>query len=349
MSGQRIFLQALLRPRIKSVRRPAGVLAAALFLFMAGSSSAHAQSLAMATDRAGTTFNAIGTGIAKVISQHAGVNVSVRPFAGPDAWLPSLARNELQLGAVSAFSAWESYAEKGGSKSPVRNMRLLQAGAGSLYVGYIAQARSDIRSVKDLKGRRVASGFGGHRAVLASVESTLGPAGLTWSDVVQIPVVGIVDGIDALVAGRVDATWVSLGQPQVREAHVKVGVRYLPLEDSPRALELMRKIAFPGAQIAKIPAGAAPGVEAETPMMTYDAYLVATEQLSGETVRKLLTALWDHNDELTAAHRALKGFTREAAVTQVPVIPYHPAAIAFYKEKGVWSEAAEKANASAAE
>ena len=333
----------------RMVLRQAAFLAAALVLFAAGPSSAGAQSLAMATDRAGTTFNAIGAGVAKIVSQHAGINVSVRPFAGPDAWLPSLVRNELQLGAVSAFSAWEFYAEKGGAKSPARNIRLLQAGGGSLYVGYIVPARSEIHSVKDLKGRRVASGFGGHRAVLTSVESTLAPVGLSWNDVVQVPVVGIVDGIDALVAGRVDATWVSLGQPQVREAHVKVGVRYLPLEDSPRALELMRKIAFPGAQIAKIAAGAAPGVEVETPMMTYDAYLVATEQLSGEMVRKILTALWDHNNELTAAHRALKGFTREAAVTQVPVIPYHPAAIAFYKEKGVWSEAAEKANAVAAE
>ena len=34
-----------------------------------------------------------------------------------------------------------------------------------------------------------------------------------------------------------------------------------------------------------------------------------------------------------------------AAVSVHPVIPYHPAAIEFYKSKGVWTAEAEKANA----
>ena len=307
-----------------------------------------AQSLALATDAAGTTVNTIGSAMAKVIAQGAGVNVAVRPFAGPDAWLPLLGRNEIHLGAISSFTAWESYAQKGAGGAPViKNMRLLQSGSGSLYVGYLVLARSDIQSVKDLKGKRVSAAFGGHSAVLNSIASTLAPVGLGWKDVVQVPVVGIVNGIDALVSGRLDATWAALGQPQVREAHAKVGVRYLSLENSPKALELVRQIAFPGAQLVAVPAGAAPGAERETTMMTYDSYLVATDQLPAETVRKVLTALWDRNAELVATHRNLAGFTRDRAVTNAVVVPYHPAAIAFYKEKGVWTDAAEKANAAA--
>jgi TRAP transporter TAXI family solute receptor len=310
--------------------------------------AARAQSLALATDAAGTTVNTIGSGMAKVIAQGAGINVAVRPFAGPDAWLPILGRNEIQLGAVSSFTAWESYAQKGASGAPVvKNMRLLQSGSGSLYVGYLVLAKSDIHAVKDIKGKRVSSAFGGHSAVINSIGSTLAGAGLTWKDVVPVPVVGIVNGIDALVSGRLDVTWAALGQPQVREAHAKVGVRYLPLENSPKALELVRKIAFPGAQLVPIKANAAPGVEREITMMTYDSYLVGTEQLPAETVRKVLAALWDRNAELVATHRNLAGFTRERAVTPVLVVPYHPAAIAFYKEKGVWTETAEKANAAA--
>jgi TRAP transporter TAXI family solute receptor len=318
------------------------------FALAATANFAHAQSLALATDAAGTTVNTIGSGMAKVIAQGAGVNVAVRPFAGPDAWLPLLGRNEIQLGAISSFTAWESYAQKGAGGAPViRNMRLLQSGSGSLYVDYLVLAKSGIEAVKDLKGKRVSSAFGGHSAVINSIGSTLAGAGLSWKDVVPVPVVGIVNGIDALVSGRLDATWAALGQPQVREAHAKVGVRYLPLENSPKALELVRQIAFPGAQLVTIPTGTAPGVDRDTPMMTYDSYLVATEQMSPETVRKVLSALWDRNAELVATHRNLAGFTRDKAVTASVVIPYHPAAIAFYKEKGVWNDAAEKSNAAA--
>jgi hypothetical protein len=325
----------------------------AAILFTAAASLAapfaQAQSLALATDATGTTVNTIGSAMAKVIAQGAGVNVAVRPFSGPDAWLPLLGRNEIQLGAISSFTAWESYAQQGAAGAPViRNMRLLQSGSGSLYVGYLILARSDIKAVKDLKGKRVSSAFGGHSAVLNSIASTLAPVGLTWKDVVPVPVVGIVNGIDALVSGRLDATWAALGQPQVREAHAKVGVRYLSLENSPKALELVRKIAFPGAQLVTIPANAAPGVDGDTTMMTYDSYLVSTEQMSAETVRKVLSALWDRNAELVGTHRNLAGFTRDKAVTLSVVVPYHPAAVAFYKEKGVWSDAADKANSAAA-
>jgi len=198
-------------------------------------------SLTIATDRIGTTFNAIGSGMAKVVSQFSPLTIIVRPFSGPDAWLPALNQGELHLGAVSAFSSWQAYHAKAEYKEPLPNLRLLRSGEGSLMLGFVVPAKSGIRSVKDLKGKRVSAGWGGHTAIISSVTSALEAAGLKWSDVVEVPVVGAADGVQALMEGRLDASWASFGMPQVRQADARIGVRYIPLESSPQALEIYRR------------------------------------------------------------------------------------------------------------
>ena len=303
---------------------------------------ARAEVLAFAADRPGTTFNAMASGMAKIVDESGSVNLLVRPYAGPAAWAPLLNNGEVKLGAISAISTWQAFNGKGDIKTPLKNFRILRSGEGSLMLGFIAPAKSDIRTIKDLRGKRVSSNFGGHIGISTSIEGTMAIAGLTWKDVTPVPVVGANDGIDALVANRLDATWASLGQPQAREADVKIGIRYLPIPNTPEALAILRDKVFPAAQIAIAKKGSVPGVDEDTPMLSYDAYLVANKDLSDETVRKILTALWDKTDELVKVQKALAGFVHKAAVTDAPVAPYHPAAVAFYKEKGVWDAAAEE-------
>jgi hypothetical protein len=297
-------------------------------------------SLSMATDRIGTTFNAMGSGFAKVVSQFSKTTVVVRPFSGPDAWLPALNKGEMELGAISAFSAWQAYNAIGSYKTPLKNFRLLRSGAGALKVGFSTLKKSGIKRISELKGKRVASGFGGHIAIMRSVKATLKTEGLEWSDVVQIPVTGANDGIIALGDGRVDAAWASYAMPSVRQLNARAGVRFLPLKDDPKSLGILRKYAFPGVQLVTVKKGSAPGILEDTPMITYDSYLIATADLDDETVTAVLNTLWDHTSDLFPVHRAMKGFNKKSAVTTSPVIPYHPAAIRFYKQKGVWKEAA---------
>jgi hypothetical protein len=45
------------------------------------------------------------------------------------------------------------------------------------------------------------------------------------------------------------------------------------------------------------------------------------------------------------AHFSLKGFTNKSAATDLPMMPYHPAAIEFYKAKGIWTDKVAAANA----
>ena len=54
-------------------------------------------------------------------------------------------------------------------------------------------------------------------------------------------------------------------------------------------------------------------------------------------IYKIVKAMYEHRDEIEKGHPAGKGITLENAVT-VSGIPYHPGAIKYYKEKGVWKE-----------
>lgn len=314
---------------------------AALAMSLLSAPQARAEVLALAADKPGTTFNAIASGFAKVVDESGAANLLVRPYAGPAAWAPLLDKGEVKLGAISAISTWQAFNGKGEMKTPLKNIRILRSGEGSLMLGFIAPAKSDIKTVKDLRGKRVSSNFGGHIGIQTSIEGELAVGGLTWKDVTPVPVVGANDGIDALVANRLDATWASLGQPQAREADVKIGIRYLPIPNTPEALGILRQKVFPAAQIVVAKKGTVPGLEDDTPMLSYDAYLVANKDLSDATVTKILTALWDKTDELVKVQRSLSGFTHKSAVTDAPVAPYHPAAVAFYKAKGVWDAKAE--------
>ena len=322
--------------------RQALAIAAAACAFAAG---AEAQTLTMATDKVGTTFNAVGAGIAKTITEASKARVIVKPFAGPDAYLPGLQNGEFDLATLSSSSAYVSYQGQNRSKRKYQAMRILRAGEGGVRLTFIVPAKSNIHSIEDLKGKKVASGFGGHATIPRSIGGALKTVGLRWKDVVQVPVTGAADSVQALGAGRVDASWSSYGMPVTRELHAKMGIRYLPIKPGPQSLKVLREAIFPGVQLVVTKADPKSGLPKDAHMISYDSYLITHKGLDDKTARLVLEALWKATDKLTKVHRGLAGFTHKTAVTDIPVVPYHPAAVAFYKEKGVWTAEAQMANA----
>ena len=153
-----------------------------------------------------------------------------------------------------------------------------------------------------------------------------------------VPVTGANDGIDALVADRLDATWASVGQPRAREADSQIGVRYLSVPNTPENEAIFQEYVFPGARISTAEDGAAPGIVGDTNLLSYDTYVVANKDVDDATITALLEGMLAGTEELRGVHPSLAGFTEEAAVTSAPVIPYHDAAIAFYKDHGMWTD-----------
>lgn len=318
-------------------------IAAAAALSLAAA-AADAKTLIMALDRAGTFFNASGSGVAKVASEHTKHRVIVRAFGGPDVFMPAVNEGKYDFSTVSSSTSWYDYNGKNSSKTEYKNLRIIRSGAGALKLGFAVYADSDIKKVSDLKGKRVTSDFGGHSVIGPMVTATLNAFGLTWDDVKQVPVTGALDAPRALGAERVDATWASLGMPVVREIHAKRKVRYLDFGSDPKTLEQVQKATFPGVRMTQMPPLKHLGLPAPTHLLVYDSYVVTHKNQDPQIVHDVLEGLWEHTKELQKAHISLRGFTHETAATDLPMIPYHPAAIEFYKEKGVWTDKVQAAH-----
>lgn len=330
---------------IRHTAHPGLAMAAALAAAALIAGSAQAKTIIMATDRAGTLYNATGAAIATVASKHSKHRVIVRAFGGPDAYMAALNAGDYDLSAVSSNTAWFNYNGKTKSKRKTSNLRILRSGSGALRLSFIVYADSGITKVSQLRGKRVSSDFGGHVAVNPIVTAALASEGMTWKDVRPVPVTGVLESPRALGAGRTDASWASLGMPAVREIHAKKKVRYLSLRNTPELLAMYRRAVFPGVRLVTMPPIKRLGLSKPTTLLSSDSYLVTHKNADPELLREILNALWAGTDELRKTHFSLRGFTHKSSATDLPVVPYHPVAIEFYKAKGVWTPAAEAGNA----
>jgi uncharacterized protein len=315
-------------------------------LFLLGLGAAEAQqlpkSVTVGTNPAGTVFFALAGGLAKVISDAAPFQAVVQPYTGTSTFLPLLDNGELDLGVVNAVDMGQAYQGparlKIGGRNPfphVPNTRLLMRGS-PLSASLVVRKDSLIKTVYDVKGKRVTGEYPAHLAVWTSVYGSLATGGLSWDDVKVVPVPAVNEGIDALVQGRADVSNHAVGSAKIKEADAAIGVRYLSLDCSPQGEERIKK-AVPGYYLTTLKSGSSTGIVGDTCVQSYDIYFVGHKALSRQAVQAALKALWDNVEKLPPLHPQFKEWTRERAASADVTMPYHPAAIEFYKEKGAWS------------
>ena len=110
--------------------------------------------------------------------------------------------------------------------------------------------------------------------------------------------------------------------------------------------ELRRRV-FPGVRLVTMPPIKRLGLSGKTTLITSDSYLITHKKADPAMIKDVLNALWNNTDELRKAHFSLRGWVQKTAASTLPQLPYHPAAIEFYKAKGLWTAAIDAANAKA--
>jgi TRAP transporter TAXI family solute receptor len=266
----------------------------------------------------------------------------IQPYTGTSTLLPLLDNGEVDFSIINAVEmnlAYQGAARfKVSGRNPlphVPNTRLIMRGS-PLQVSLVVRKDSTIKTIQDVKGKRVTGEYPANIAIWYHVFTGLANGGLTWDDVKIVPVPAVNEGVDAVVQGRADVSNHAIGAAKIKEADASVGVRFVSLDCSPQGEERVKK-AVPGYYVTMIKSGSSTGVVGDTCVLTYDIYLVGHKALPDQVVQAALKAVWDNVDKLPPLHANFKDWTRERAASADVTIPYHPAAVQFYKERGVWS------------
>ena len=307
--------------------------------------------VSMGTNATGTGYHAISSGIASVVSKHSGMKMIVRPTSGPAAWMPMLAQGQIDFGVPAKMEtkwAFEGH-EKSGFPTPTPNVRLVCRGNKMNVTGLVVRKDSGINNSNDLKGKRVGYGYGGAYTATLFSEAYLKSVGLTWDDVIATPVSDTATALDMLQNGEVDAVYgLSTTTPKTAEVHNAVGIRLLnwgdwdPADFDNFPEEIKKDISdmVPGYGVQLYEAGTG-FIEEPVIGAYYEVVLVCREDVSEATVYEALKTLYDYNDELGEVYSQLKLWTTDVMFDDEPLCPYHEGAVKYFKEKGLWNDAAE--------
>ncbi len=281
----------------------------ATFLFATdGRAQQLPKSVAIGSNPPGSLFYALASGMAKVVSEASPMQAQVQPYAGTSTFVPLFDSGELDLGVVNAVDmgmVYQGQKLKVGGRNPfphVPSARLLMRGS-PLRSSLIVKKDSPIKTIGDVKGKRVTGEYPAQLAVWYNVFGSLANGGLTWNDVKVVPVPAVNEGVDALVQGRADVTTHAIGTAKVKEADAAVGVRYIPLDCSKQGEERIKK-AVPGYYLSVVKAGSSTGIVEDTCAYTYDIYLVGHKALPDAVVRNVLQAIWVNVEKLPQFHPA---------------------------------------------
>jgi len=315
-----------------------GMLAAAALL--AGIAvEAKAQRVTIVTNQQGSLAYSTGAALAKVMNDKMATQARIQPTGGSSTFLPLLDRGEAQYGFVSSLEA--IFAQTGTELYEGRqhkNVKIVSELFGLLQ-GMIVRADSPAKSIADLKGMSIGSRFTSQRIVIFTQNGLLANAGLSEGDVKGVPVVNANAAIMGVGQGKIDTSFAPPGSGVVQNAHAAAsssgGIRFLPLDESPEAIARMTEV-FPSSYVHRIkPAANFPGVTEEIPVMGYPFLLIASGNVSEEDVYRLVKMMHESKDDLAKAFPAFNRFDPKtmARMTQGE---FHPGAIRFYKEAGIW-------------
>ena len=323
--------------RGRRLSRSGGRWLAALALVAAAASAAVAQQfhIAIATGGPAGVYYPLGVGMAEVLSKYLpGVSSTARVTGGSIDNLKLIGSNGSDIALSMADAALDALRGRGQFKSNKIEVRTLMA----LYpnrLHVVTLEGKGITSMLDLKGKRVSvGGFGSATEVVAT--RVLAALGLDGDNSVQRERLTTVQATEALREGKIDAFfWVGgLPTAAVADFAAMPGVK-IKLIDSSIAVAALNKRYGEVYSAGIIPANTYTGQSNDSTVVVVQNILVADARLSDRVAYDVVKTLIEKRDELIAAHVEAKSFAIENQTPKNSLIPWHPGALKYLKEKGV--------------
>lgn len=296
----------------------------------AGGGSNDPSQLVIATGGTGGTYYPLGGGMADHITKNAGITATAQA-TGASAENIRLLRDKKADIAFTQNDIAE-YAAKGSNMFEKDGKIEAFQALGALYdetIQIVVSADSNIKSVADLKGKRVSVGAPGSGTEV-NAQQILEVYGLKFEDT-QLQRLSFADSAKAIQDGQLDAAFQTAGTPTaaITELAATTGVKIIPIE-ADKIDAIIAK--YPFYVKTTVPANTYQTVPEEVTTVSVKSMLVVRADLSEDLVYKVTKAIFDNTDKL--GHAKAKEIKMESVLAGVS-LPVHPGAKKYFAEKGV--------------
>ena len=302
---------------ILAVAKPTGA-AETLITILTGSTSGIYYPL-------GTALSSID---AKVIP---GANVTVQATAGSVQNLRLLEASDGELAFTLGDCLADAWAgnKDAGFDAPFTKLRAI-ARIYPNFIQIVASNRSQIKTLADLKGKRVSVGAEGSGTAL-NAAVIFKAAGFTFNDLAMVDQTPFASSVRLVEQGSLDATLQSagLGVESIRHLLASGQSTLIPIPS-----DIVARIDSAVYIAATIPAGTSDGQSGDVQTASVPNFLVTREGVSDDIAYQMTKSLFEHLDQLVQTQPAAKDIDVKKAATDLP-IPLHPGAERYYREIGV--------------
>lgn len=289
----------------------------------------------------GTGLYTVITGIATVSSKYLGIKAVPEPQSSGKV-LILLKDKEIDFGNSFSNMTFEAARGLGDYKKYGKiPLRQVWSGANSPYV-FVVRADSGIKSVTELKGKKVMGIYPANPAFTQACDLILEGVGMTRNDIVDLEFSGNAESVPALKEKRIDAfihAMPSLGLPAfLQQLNTEVPARVI---SAPEAAidKLVAKYNFAGKGILDAKTYKDMSSNQDLPTISFTHVLLTHPAVSEDLVYGFVKSIFTHLDELYVFHAEAKGYT--GAPLAVSVAPYHEGAIKYWKEAKLWTNELE--------
>jgi len=283
----------------------------------------------VATGGTAGTYFPLGGALAEIWNKNIkGMNANATATGASAANVQMLKDNKVDVifvqndGAFYAINGVELFKDK-----VAKDIR----GLACLYnetVQLVALADSGVKTVADLKGKRVSVGAAGS-GVEINARQILEAAGLSYSDI-KVQYLSFAESASNLKDGNIDAAFNTAGAPTaaIQDLGASKKITIVPV-DGAIAEKLMKKWSFYTPE--KLAAGTYPGMTTDVVTVSVKSMLAASAKLDANLVYELLRTMFANGERLAASHKKGADIKLATALDGMS-IPLHAGAERFYKE-----------------
>jgi uncharacterized protein len=298
-------------------------------------STADAQVVTIVTTPSGSYTNSAGVAMAKVVSEKSKLHAIIQAQGG--AGLDPVEAGNADIGLGNSFDTTffvtgTAYYSGKGAKPNIRQVATMLP----YRVGMFVRADSGIKTLADLKGKRVSAGFNAQKTIGRLIEAELANGGLTYDDVEKVLTPNVRRAADDFIAGKVDTLFFAIGSAVIQQAAATIGdLRVLPIDTSPAAVKRMEEM-LPNSYVITVkPARGLVGIEAPTPIIANDMDVFTNKNVADDVIYNVVKALHDNKPMLVGIFKPFGAFEPGRMAAVIKNVPFHPGALKYYKEIGI--------------